>query len=101
MTTPASETVAAVLDDDGAVVNIVVVDPATVMEYEAALHAEAVRAGGRGPVVRVLTADERQRGVGIGWRRSANGRMVDERPSPPPPSPPSPPRADPAPTPPA
>lgn len=85
MTTPSiptTEPTAVVVDADGAVVNVIVLHPEDVVEYERALHREAQGRGQVGPGVRALSADEVRRGIGIGWRRSANGRFVDDRPAP-------------------
>lgn len=77
-----SETLAAVLDDEGLVVNVVVVDPETVETYAEAVEADPTPAA----AVRVLTAAERDAGVTLGWRRAGNGRLVP----PPEPEPPAP-----------
>lgn len=67
------ERIAAVLDDDGQVVNMIVLP-----ETDAQLGWPAEQR----KKLRALTDDERKQGVGPGWKRQGNGRFVDERPQP-------------------
>lgn len=67
-----AERVAVELNEDGVVANLVVLP-----EDDADLGEAWADRLGR---LRVLSQAERRQGIGLGWRRSANGRFVDGRP---------------------
>lgn len=78
-----AERTAVVLDEDGTVVNVIVL-PAK----DSALGPAWM--GERRQSLRELTAEDQTQGVGVGWKRAKNGRLVDERPKPEPSDTPSP-----------
>lgn len=63
-----TETVAAVLDETGTVINMIVVDPKTVAQYT-----DAVVKDQNDPAteVRVLSATQQKEGLSIGWQRKS------------------------------